>query len=380
MTNLPKPLGLSIDFALNASGGRPSGFDYLRMILACSVIVFHSASVTMGSGANKELFNSAFRPAVLFIMPSFFALSGFLVAGSLLRCRTLGSFLYLRLIRLVPALSVEVFLSALVIGWFFTTLSASQYFTDSKFFAYFLNILGDIHYTLPGVFENNPDPLKVNAQLWTVPIELRCYILLSILAVLGTHHYPRVFLLLVLIFETANILYLIFLQPESDLLLRGRTLIMCFLWGVLFYLYRDKIIMNIWLFMVSTLLFVALVFIKGGEQLIGAVITYMTVYLGTRQFYRNQLLLSGDYSYGMYLYGYPIQQALVAAWPYPMRWYENAGYSIALAGIVAACSWFLIERPALGLRTRAKLIDDFVEKSPVGKIIGLKRRNLQATA
>jgi peptidoglycan/LPS O-acetylase OafA/YrhL len=362
----------TIGATMDGAEGRPSGFDYLRLILACSVIVFHGVSVTMGSAALVNLYATGFRPAILFIMPSFFALSGFLVAGSLLRCKTLGSFLYLRVIRLVPALSVEVFLSAFIIGLIFTRLPAGQYLTDTKFYAYFLNIIGDIHYTLPGVFENNPDPLKVNAQLWTIPIELRCYILLSIFAVFGLHRYPRVFLLILLGIETANLLYMIFLQPESVLLVRGRTLIVCFLWGVVFHLHRERIILNIWVFLISVAMFLALTLIKGGEQLIGIFVTYMTVYLGTRQFPRNRVILSGDYSYGMYLYGYPIQQALVASWPYPMTWYENIVYSIALAAITAAASWFLVERPALKFKKYAKKIDNQIENIRYGRFVILK--------
>ena len=103
----------------------------------------------------------------------FFALSGFLVASSLERCKTLFTFLGLRAIRILPALAVEIFISALIIGPLFTTEPAKAYFAAPEFHDYFLNILGDIHYHLPGVFAANPSD-AVNGQLWTVPYEMIC--------------------------------------------------------------------------------------------------------------------------------------------------------------------------------------------------------------
>ena len=59
-----------------------------------------------------------------------------------------------------------------------------------------------------------------------------------------------------------------------------------------------------------------------------------------------------DLSYGTYLYGWPIQQSLHALWPG-----VAAGAllvpSLAITLLVAAVSWYLIEKPALGLKARA---------------------------
>jgi peptidoglycan/LPS O-acetylase OafA/YrhL len=59
-----------------------------------------------------------------------------------------------------------------------------------------------------------------------------------------------------------------------------------------------------------------------------------------------------DLSYGTYLYGWPIQQSLHALWPG-----IAAGVllvpSLAITLLIAAVSWTLIEKPALGLKARA---------------------------
>jgi peptidoglycan/LPS O-acetylase OafA/YrhL len=133
---------------------------------------------------------------VTLILPMFFALSGFLVAGSLERCRTLVGFLSMRALRILPALAMEIVLSALVLGPLVTDLPTAAYFGDPEFARYFLNIIGDIHYHLPGVFVTNP-LASVNQQLWTIPFELECYVALAVLASLGLHRQRQTFVAVV---------------------------------------------------------------------------------------------------------------------------------------------------------------------------------------
>ena len=168
---------------LTAANGRPPGFDYMRLGLAASIIILHSVPTT--DGTDHDIFLTPLRPYIRAILPMFFALSGFLVAGSLERSKTMFGFLGLRVIRIFPALAVEVILSAFLIGAAVTTLPFASYFRDPLFLRYLLNIFGVVHFYLPGVFENNPNPRVVNGQLWTVPIELLCYVTLTALVLLG---------------------------------------------------------------------------------------------------------------------------------------------------------------------------------------------------
>src|SRR6202034_1418730 len=65
---------------------------------------------------------------------------------------------------------------------------------------------------------------------------------------------------------------------------------------------------------------------------------------------RNGLIFSGDYSYGIYLYGFPIQQAVAAAGGAYKNWTLNLAVALPAVLAVAWMSWWLIERPSLGLR------------------------------
>jgi peptidoglycan/LPS O-acetylase OafA/YrhL len=138
-----------------------------------------------GSAVRNWIRRSGQGPFAL-CRPSFSQLSlpclGFLFRGSLARTRP-HQFAILRVIRIIPALAVEVTLCAILLGLLFTEIPRSQYLASIQFYTYFLNIIGRIHFTLPGVFANNPGPSVVNGQLWTIPLEMECYLALILLAV-----------------------------------------------------------------------------------------------------------------------------------------------------------------------------------------------------
>src|SRR5271170_1656034 len=135
---------LTLQQRLEQTAHRPSGFDWMRIGLASAVALFHAFHCSYGAAGVQAPIG--FRPAIGLILPMFFALSGFLVAGSLERSRTVVTFLGLRVVRIVPALMVEVVLSALVLGPLVTTDDLRTYASNPAFYTYFLNIVGDIHY------------------------------------------------------------------------------------------------------------------------------------------------------------------------------------------------------------------------------------------
>ena len=153
--------------ALDEQKGFAQGFDFLRIFLATSIIGWHAAKL---SGHVEMARTSVFWFSECLLVPMFFALSGFLVAGSSMRLST-KDFVLNRAARILPALFADIVFAALLIGPLVTTLSAKQYFADATFFTYFLNITGWMQYFW-GVFENNPLP-EVNGALWDGPLRNR---------------------------------------------------------------------------------------------------------------------------------------------------------------------------------------------------------------
>ncbi len=328
----------------------------MRLILSTGVILAHSYEVVAGEKVALIVCWTGWpRPFVALILPMFFALSGFLVAGSLERNKSIISFLGLRIIRLVPALSVEVTLSALILGPLFTGSTLYDYYSNPQFFHYFANIFGDIHYVLPGVFENNPLPDTVNSQLWTIPFELKCYGLLTLIACFGLFGPKRILLV------SALSLYLIIIghmlkhyrvdPPVLPQTFAGALLVVCFLCGVTMYRWRSYLPYNGYLAILSAVLTIVTMLVPVyGDFLTPVPATYLTVYLGLLNPPRRTKLLSGDYSYGMYLYGYPIQQAFTSFGNWTHLWVLNFIVCWPLSLGVAVLSWHFVEKPAFSLK------------------------------
>jgi peptidoglycan/LPS O-acetylase OafA/YrhL len=337
--------------------GRPSGFDLMRLVLSIAVVCQHSMNTTMGLNRTLELLAGPLRAPVALILAMFFGLSGFLVTGSLARSESLISFLGLRVLRLGPALIVEVVLASLILGPLLTSFSTSEYFSDPRFSHYFSNIIGDIQYKLPGVFVDNPLPETVNQQLWTIPFELKCYFAIAVLAILGIAFSRRAFALLLCAIQLAAVYYLFAYNPDHLSTLRGNLLVVCFLFGVGFYLWRDVIPYHWGFAIISAALCTWLLLSRGGDFLVAGPAVYLTCYLGLKNPKKWPILSSGDYSYGVFLYGFPIQQTVVALAPSWGLWWCNILICVPISIIFAFGSWHLIEKHAQKLRPQLLKIE-----------------------
>lgn len=342
---------MTLEQRVRTAGGRSSGFDYLRISLACAVVLWHAFTTSYGSGFARTVLDEGWRPLVAVIVPMFFALSGWLVAGSLLR-NSLATFVGLRAIRIIPALSVEILLSALILGPLLTTFSLHAYFHSPIFFKYLANIAGWIHIRLPGMFLANPVAGIVNGQLWTVPWELWCYTALIAAGALMGMRRRAIFLVLTVIGTVGLFIVevLVHGRVNQENGVAPQALLLAFLSAVCLYLYRDRIPARIDLALAAAAATVVLLRIPGGDYLIGFPVAYLTIYLGVLNPKRIWLIKSADYSYGLYIYHYAIQQALVLLLPGLREWYVIFPASFVISGAFAALSWTFIEKPAMGLR------------------------------
>ena len=329
--------------------GLTTGFDYLRLGLSVAVLVWHSILLTAGPAAYSGLWSGPFRFIPAAILPMFFALSGFLVTGSLMRTN-IHHFLALRAIRLVPALAVEVTLSALILGVAFTTMPLREYFTSSEFFRYFGNILGLVHFTLPGVFAQNTVPRVVNSQLWTVPFELECYAAIVFVSLALGWGRRLLFVTLLVLFSAAVSAEALFnhsIGPSGPP--QGRALVMAFLAGVGVHLYRGAIPYTHALGAGAMLISFIFLEFPDGQYIAAFPIAYQTVWLGLM---RPPRLPFGDWSYGVYLFHFPIEQTIAHLFPGLGHWWAMALAASLPTAACAGLSWTLIERPILRRKAR----------------------------
>jgi len=350
---------------LDESRGIGPGFSLLRIGLAILILTAHTGWITGGiphagaePSAGTASSGTAFvnlvvlkRPFSDCLVPMFFALSGFLVTGSALRLRTVGKFMSARLFRLVPALCVEVTLSALVLGPIYTGYTLEAYFTDPVFYRYFLNMFGFITFELPGVFVDNPWARVVNINLWTLPSEFYCYLFMCAALVSKLVLHRKWFSWLFAVGSVVLVLLNAFGMIATDIGVALTVLIYSFFVGVMFFMWRERIVYSWPLFLLCSLLTYAAMLDRHLYILACIPLTYVTVFVGLTKLPRIPVLTSGDYSYGLYLYGFPIAQALIASVP------EFHGHRLLFAMFVlplgiafAAFSWHVIEKPALRLK------------------------------
>jgi len=360
----------SIATRIEETSGHASGFDYMRLALASAILLIHTALVCHGLPADQAIYTGPARPLARLILPAFFALSGFLVAGSLQRSRTLFMFLGLRALRIIPGLAGLTVFSAFILGPLVTDLPLRDYFGSAALRHYLLTAIGDVQFYLPGTFQANPLPEVVNGQLWTIPFELYSYIVISVLALLGLHRYhilaplSVVTLTLVYLFVTlARHHWVVMFVPGS---INGALLIATSLAGVSLYLYRDLVPWSFSLFLSAFFLAcVSVSYLPFGDFLAPFPAAYATIYLGLLNPDRR-FLHGADYSYGVYLYGFSVQQAMVHALTMAHEEIMIATLSVPMVLCVAGLSWYLIEKPAQKLRHILKKIEYiwFFSKAP----------------
>jgi peptidoglycan/LPS O-acetylase OafA/YrhL len=322
---------------------RARSFAPLRFCLAIGILAFHSVTISYGSAQSIP---APLLALAHLILPIFFALSGFLVTASLFKCRSVLEFALLRMIRLLPALITVVAVSAIILGPLVSTLRGASYYTNSQFALYFENILSIPKYGLPGVFVATPRSGVVNGSLWTIQVEVFCYAGLIGLSLVGLLR-RRPLSLLLIAGTIAAVLVGAALAGRSLLptWVPAPDLVAAFLGGALFYRVSD-LVPRVTLLAVAGLAgAVVLLPYDPTGCLTAFPIAYAAMWLGTIRWPGR--LLASDYSYGIYLLGYPIEQTYAQLFPTARIWWGTLLFSLPLAVLFAAVIWHLVEKPIL---------------------------------
>jgi peptidoglycan/LPS O-acetylase OafA/YrhL len=332
--------------------GRDNNFQLVRLFAAAFVVVFHSYALT-GRWTQEPLWR---------VMPEtnfgalgvkiFFVVSGFLVTQSWLARRSVAPFVAARMLRIYPAL-VSATLLTIVLAGASSTLAWPQFLGHPQTIDYAWRVaLGfDMVYRLPGAFPTNPFPHDVNGSLWTLPIELRLYVVLLAAGLLGILARRRSWLLIL-----AALAAMFGGRPEwfplspNDHVVRELALL--FALGSLAYVWRASIPVSL----AAAAAAVALLAWNPAGLARGALFAPLLAYLVRVIAYHPRLQWhafnrAGDYSYGLYVYSFPLQQTLMQRFPS----LEPAGLlacSLPLGLAVAALSWHALEAPALALKSR----------------------------
>lgn len=334
-------------------GGRDNNLNLIRIVAASAVLVSHAYALTTGDEMSEPFRASTGLSLGQFAVAIFFGMSGLLIARSFDRMQTLAHFASARFLRLWPALTVVLVLTAFALGPVMTSLPLGEYLSSGQTLAYVPRNLSLAlrHDYLPGVFTQNPDGASTNGSLWSLFYEVACYGAVVIAGYLGALRSGWRFAVFLALVVAANG-WSVIAQPAGGLAYRLDVMAFVgfpFALGMAAYVWRDRLPLGLAGIALSWVIVAA----SWGTVWLGSAIMLALIYTSLwLAFVPKGAVLAynkvGDFSYGVYIFAFPVQQTLIVLWPGQSAAF-NMGLSGAITLALAFASWHLVEKRALTL-------------------------------
>jgi peptidoglycan/LPS O-acetylase OafA/YrhL len=351
---------VQLDQLLNT---RSNNFNLIR-IFAASLVLFTHSYVLSGNG--HSYLDSLMRiPLSHVAVDIFFFTSGLLICKSFAERKNLTYFLMSRALRIFPALICLVLVTVFVVGPIMTTLPIDEYLQHPDTLSYVTNNINLFNhvtqYYIPGVMtEGLPVINNVNGSLWTLPWEIYMYISVIFYIPLtnGLSFRNKVFLTLGIVL-ILNGIFMYHISNLSKELLSQDTaslfrFVSIFYTGVLFYFLKHNIRFHTSLFLLSATIFLLFRYVDLFSWLYPLALAYCILYLAyvPKGAIRNFNKM-GDFSYGVYIYAFPVQQILVYTFQFESSMPLFISSSL-VTFLISALSWHLIEKRALNQKQKFK--------------------------
>jgi peptidoglycan/LPS O-acetylase OafA/YrhL len=333
---------------------RPAtNFAAIRLIAAGMVVLGHSFVLA-----------GAVPPAVLgtpihvLAVRIFFVVSGYLVCGSWLSDPAPLRFIRRRALRIMPALVAVVVLTVAILGPSMTTLPIVVYAHHPETAAYLWNLVLAPRFALPGVFDDGRAFTAVNGSLWSLPVEVVMYALLPLYA--WRWVVPAVAVAAIAASIAFTVIWPNQVQPVvwDTSIPFGLRFAADFVMGALVCVWRLQRLLSL---RVAVLGLVAAQIAAVSPLAVGLISAVALPYAILAFALQRRPLFGwldrrADLSYGIYLGGGPVQQVALSALGAGVGWAGlTAAAAPAIAGL-AACSWYMVERPALRWKPRRALL------------------------
>jgi len=343
---------------LSYAHSRDNNFNLIRFVAAFLVLYSHSFALVIGSGDAEPLRATLGMTWGTIAVDLFFITSGFLITSSFLIRDNLIAFVWARFLRIYPALIVAIFLTVFGLGLFFTSLKTSDYLSDFQTLKYLIKnciLFFGVEHTLPGVFLETPYKQAVNGSLWTLPYEVKMYLLLVLILVCVRFLSSRLEFITIrnsiLVIALASVILHLFNNSYSVLPEKFVRLFSMFFVGAAFYIWKDKVRLSSKALLIGLpLLAIASVHKDAFLVVYCLLLPFLVFYLAyvPKGFIRGFNRL-GDYSYGMYIYAFPVQQSIVALLP-GLSVLTMIVVSFAITLVLAVLSWHVVEKRSLKMK------------------------------
>jgi peptidoglycan/LPS O-acetylase OafA/YrhL len=338
------------------TANRDNNFNLLRILAAGAVLVSHAYPICLGPDAiepfDRVLGMSLGTLAVL----TFFVISGYFISQSFCNRHSVVEFTVARALRIYPGLLTVLVLTVFALGPIFTKTDLTTYFLNPETFLYIpRNLrLWRLQYELPGVFNDNPYPNAINGSLWTLAYEVACYALVAVVGIFGLARDRVRFVGFVTAYAVCYVAALPLLRSNHshvEILRNFHLLSLPFVMGMALFQFRQ--FMPLRLPILLTLGAAAAISYERPwfHELFVLVWSYGVFYLGFLQ-YKPLLAYNrlGDYSYGTYIYAFPVGQ-IIAALYHGCTPFVMIALSLAPTLLLAILSWHCIEERALAKKS-----------------------------
>lgn len=352
-----------------AAHDRDNNFNLIRIVAATMVLASHSFALATGSAQNEPLRTTLGMTFGTIAVDIFFVTSGYLVGQSIARSGSLKLFAIARILRIYPGLLVALFITSLACSIWFTSYGWREFWSSSQTWKYLIKnstlaFPSGIEYLLPGTFVGNPwsKPMggSVNSSLWTLPLELQMYVLLAIGYACvrfaknrwhaNWHLRDGLRRTLVCVAGIAVPLDLYTtVTGFHDLQLHLFT--MFFIGAALRFVdVKRALRIGPAIVLLTTIVCLALLDRRlfAVAYILGVAYVVLAAAYLPGGFLRRYNRL-GDYSYGTYIYAFPVQQAVAYWWRGITPW-EMTAVALPVTLLLAVLSWHLVEKKALALK------------------------------
>ena len=357
---MPKTLSDAFDPRKNSIG-------FLRWLMAFAVIFSHAGPLgDFYGGHDLGVQFSSEQSLGGVAVAGFFFLSGFLITKSRQGSSTIFRYFWRRIVRIIPAFWAALLLTAFVIaplawraergtwvGYFSAPMeSPLTYFSNNMFLRFNQHNIAGLGADIPLGQKGGFD---FNGSAWTLLFEFKGYIIIGVFGLFGILGYRWLAasafgVMLVLNTMTwggfGNAAYLEPLLRDF----RNVMVLTPFMFGMMFALFGDKIRIDDRIALACGGMAFFTYFIGSGWLMYGQFgFLYILIWAAVRLPLTNWEKF-GDFSYGIYIYAWPIMQLAAFYGLHEQGWLAYHLTLVVLIHLVAFASYHLLEKPALGLK------------------------------